>query len=200
MSIVTAIENPRKITVKELFEMELEEGYFYELINGNIVKKQAPSPQHQETSGNIHAAMHAFVKVNQLGKCFTSPIDVFFDKYNNTQPDILFIRKDRQFIVTRHGIEGQPDLIVEILSPSTYKNDRISKKALYLEFGVMEYWIVDPIYMSVEIYVLKQNEYVLKALIVEGEVESDTLEGFKMDIKDIFEKEAENTEGDASEV
>jgi Uma2 family endonuclease len=181
-----------KITVEELFDMELEEGYFYELINGNIVKKQAPSPLHQEAVGNIHVAFHTFIKEKQIGKCYTAPIDVFFDKYNNTQPDILFIKKDRQFIVTKHGIEGHPDLIVEVLSPSSFKNDRISKKALYLQFGVSEYWIVDPIYQSVEVFNLENGIYELKHFIVEsGEVESKILEGFKMDIKNIFE--AQNT-------
>jgi Uma2 family endonuclease len=190
-----------KITVEEFFNMELEEGYFYELINGNIVKKQALSPQHQEAVGSIHAALHNFIKEKQLGKCYMAPIDVFFDKYNNTQPDILFIKKDRQFIITKHGIEGQPDLIVEVLSPSSFKNDRIVKKSVYLQFGVSEYWIVDPIYQSVEVFNLENGEYVLKHFVVEsGELESNVLEGFKIDIKKVFETEtnleiSQTTEG-----
>jgi Uma2 family endonuclease len=189
MSIVATLENPRKITVKELFEMELEEGYFYELLNGIIVKKQAPSPQHQEASGNIYAALHAFVKTNQLGKCYAAPIDVFFDHHNNAQPDILFIKKDRQFIITKNGIEGHPDLTVEVISPSSVRHDKVTKKALYLTFGVSEYWLVDPLYHTVEVYVLKNNDYVLTSTAVEfGEVESLVLEGFKMEIKSIFEK------------
>ena len=183
MSVATALESPKKVTVKELFDMELEEGYFYELLNGIIVKKQAPSPQHQEASGNIYAAMHAFVKTNQLGKCYTAPIDVFFDKHNNAQPDILFIKKDRQFIITKNGIEGHPDLIVEVISPSSVRNDKVTKKALYLTFGVAEYWLVDPLYHTIDIYGLENNDYVLKSSAVEfGEVESLVLEGFKIEI------------------
>jgi Uma2 family endonuclease len=190
MSLTTALENPKKVTVKELFDMELEEGYFYELLNGIIMKKQAPSPQHQEASGNIYAAIHAFVKTNQLGKCYTAPIDVFFDKYNNAQPDILFIKKDRQFIITKNGIEGHPDLIVEVISLSSVRHDKITKKALYLTFGVAEYWLVDPLYHTVDIYGLENNDYVLKSSAVEfGEVESLVLEGFKIEIKSIFESE-----------
>jgi Uma2 family endonuclease len=181
-----------KITVEEFFNMELEDGFLYELINGNIVKKQAPSPQHQEAVSNLLTFMNIHVLSNKLGKCYTAPIDVFFDKYSNTQPDILFIKKDRQFIVTKHGIEGQPDLIVEVLSPSSFKNDRIIKKDLYLQFGVAEYWIVDPIYQSVEIFHLEEGAYVLKYFIVEsGELESKVLEGFKTDIKNIFELETD---------
>ena len=194
MSVTTALENSRKITVKELFEMDLEEGYFYELLNGNIVKKQAPSPQHQLAVSNLLTYMNFHALSNELGQCYTAPIDVFFDEYNNTQPDILFIREERAFIVTRDGIEGQPDLIVEVISPSSIKNDRVTKKDLYLKFGVMEYWLIDPIYQTVEIYALEQDKYVLKLMLVEsGEVVSQVLEGFKIDIKAIFQNKKGST-------
>ena len=118
--IVTKEKEDKLITVEQFFEMELEEGFFYELLNGHIVKKQAPSPMHQEAVANINWFLNNFVREKDLGKVYTSPIDVFFDTYNNAQPDILFIRKDRLFIVDKDGIQGQPDLIVEVLSPSSY--------------------------------------------------------------------------------
>lgn len=177
----------KKITVKEFFEMELEEGFFYELINGHIVKKQAPAPLHQEAVTNLSTFINNFIKEKQLGKCYVSPIDVFFDNYNNTQPDILFIKKDRLFIVTRNGIEGHPDLIVEVLSPSTYRNDRKDKKDLYCEFGVSEYWIVDTHYQAIEIYSLVDNVYVMTSFATAtGLIESRVLEGFSLDIATIF--------------
>lgn len=187
MSVVAQVENPKKVTVKEFFGLELEDGYFYELLNGNIVKKQAPSPQHQIVVSNLLAFMNVYALTNELGQCFTAPLDVFFDEHNNAQPDILFIREDRGFIITSNGIEGQPDLIVEVISPSSVKNDRVTKKDLYLKFGVTEYWLIDPIYQTVEIYALEQDKYVLKFMSVEsGEVESQVLEGFKIDVKSIF--------------
>jgi Uma2 family endonuclease len=177
-----------KITVAELFEMELEEGYFYELINGNIVKKQAPSPQHQEAVGQIFKALDNFVRANHLGKAYIAPIDVFFDKYNNTQPDISFVSKDCSFLVTQNGIEGAPDLIVEVISPSSFRIDRKDKMETYLEFGVKEYWLVDPRSKSVEINVLTNDRYILHTAVSEiGEVESKLLTGFKLDITAIFE-------------
>ncbi len=177
----------RKITVQEFFEMELEEGYFYELINGHIVKKQTPSPPHQEAVTNLSTFINNYTKEKQLGDCYVSPIDVFFDKYNNTQPDILFIKTDRLFIVSNDGIMGHPDLIVEVLSPSTYRNDRSVKKDLYCEFGVSEYWIVDPKNQAIEVYTLEDNTYTLSSFAIEiGEIESKVLVGFKMDIVGIF--------------
>jgi Uma2 family endonuclease len=160
MATIEATEQEeRKITVKELFEMELEEGFFYELINGNIVKKQAPSPLHQRASMRISTIMNNFINEKQNGELFAAPIDVFFDNYNNSQPDILFVKKEREFLITKHGIEGAPDLIVEILSPSTFKIDRKDKFNMYLFFGVPEYWIVDPKNQSIEVYILENNTY-----------------------------------------
>jgi Uma2 family endonuclease len=175
------------ITVEELFEMDLEEGYFYELLNGRIVKKQAPSPPHQKAVVKITTLIENFIMEHDLGDCYTSPIDVFFDKHNNAQPDILFIKKERLFIVTPDGIQGQPDLIVEVLSPSTYRNDRTSKMKIYCQFGVSEYWIVDPNNKAIEIYCLENNAYTMASIAVEtGEITSKVLEGLKVDIEKIF--------------
>ena len=176
-----------KITVEEFFNMELEEGFFYELINGNIVKKQAPSPQHQKAVLKLSKIMDDYSTEKALGEVYISPIDVFFDKYNNTQPDVLFIKNDRNFIITNNGIEGHPDLIVEVLSPSTFKNDRKEKMELYLKFGVTEYWIVDPKNQSVEVYVLENNKYEMPFFAIEtGDIESNVLEGLKFDVARIF--------------
>jgi Uma2 family endonuclease len=185
--ILTKEKEEQRITVEQLFEMELEEGFFYELLNGHIVKKQAPSPQHQKAVANLNWFINNFIREHDLGDCYTSPIDVFFDKYNNTQPDILFIKKDRLFIVNEHGIQGHPDLIVEVLSPSTYRNDRIGKMKLHREFGVSEYWIVDPIYKLVEVYSLENNVYTMISSTIEtGEIVSKVLTDFKIDCEKIF--------------
>ena len=186
MTLIQEKEN-KLITVEELFNMELEEGYFYELLNGHIVKKQAPTPQHQKAVVKITTLIENFITERDLGDCYTSPIDVFFDKYNNTQPDILFIKKERLFIVTKDGIQGQPDLIVEVLSPSTYRTDRIAKMKTHCQFGVSEYWIVDPVYKAVEVYSLENNAYTMTSNAIEtGEVVSKVLEEFKVDIEKIF--------------
>jgi Uma2 family endonuclease len=178
---------PQKITVKELFEVELEEGFFYELINGIIVKKQAPSPAHQKAVTQLVTIFNNYALEKELGDIYTSPIDVFFDKHNNTQPDVLFIRKDRNFIITNDGIQGHPDLIAEVLSPSTFRHDRKEKMKMYLQFGVPEYWIVDPKNQSVEVYFLENDSYDMRFFAIEtGDIESKVLEGLKFDVAKIF--------------
>jgi Uma2 family endonuclease len=180
-------QEEHKITVKELFEMELEEGYFYELIDGIIVRRKTPTPIHQGISMEIATNMSNFIIKNKLGELFAAPIDVFFDPNNNTQPDVLFVKKDRDFIITRNGIEGAPDLIVEILSPSTFKIDRTDKFELHLRFGVPEYWIVDPKNQSIEVYVLEDNRYKMAFFAIEnGLIQSKVLEGLSLEVSEVF--------------
>ena len=124
---------------------------------------------------------------NKWVKFILRQLMCFFDKHNNTQPDIIFIRKDRDFIITENGIEGHPDLIVEVLSPSTFRYDRKEKMELYCGFGVSEYWIVDPKNQSVEVYTLGNDRYNMTYFAIEkGDIESKTLEGLKFEVSLIF--------------
>lgn len=178
----------KKITVKEFSTMDLDENFYYELINGTIVKKQAPSFAHQNASMNLSFLISAFIREKKLGKIVASPIDVFFDEYNNTQPDLLFIRKEREYIITKHGVEGAPDLIIEILSPSTLRFDRREKFNLYLQFGVSEYWIVEPVNKSIEVYFLDNGKYDLQSSSMnEGFIQSKVLDGLTLNITEAFE-------------
>ncbi|MEQ1744950.1 MAG: Uma2 family endonuclease [Saprospiraceae bacterium] len=182
---LTAIE---RITVPEFREMaDFEEGFFYELINGEIVKRSSPSTGHQAASFNLALIFGNFVKEKKLGRCFTAPFDVAFDEENLTQPDILFVSTARAGIVTENCVEGAPDLVVEILSPGTFKADRDDKMNLYLRFGVAEYWIVDPKNRSIEVYTLESNKYQLFSFSIEsGEVVSLVLPGLKVPIEQVF--------------
>ena len=184
---MTAVLN-KKITVQEYLGLEdFEEGFYYELIEGSIVKKSAPSPAHQNASINLIVALSAFVRQHQLGKLFNAPLDVFFDDFNALEPDILFIAKDRLSIIIENGIEGVPDLVIEILSPSTAKNDRGDKMKVYRRTGVREYWIVDPRSLTLEVYVLRDGDFELASFASEkGEVESQVLNGLKMEVSIVF--------------
>ena len=181
----TAIE---KISVREFQEMEdLEEGFLYELIHGELVKRSSPATDHQTASFNLTLILGNYIKEKKLGRCFTAPFDVIFDEENLTQPDILFVSNAKSAIVTDNCVEGAPDLIVEILSPGTFKTDRGDKMKLYCRFGVAEYWIVDPKNRAIEVYVLKEKTYELLSFGIEtGEVESTVLPGFKVPVQEIF--------------
>jgi Uma2 family endonuclease len=130
----------------------------------------------------------AFAKQNNLGRTFVAPIDVFFDDYNFVQPDICFVSKERDFIVdNKNGIFGAPDLIVEVISPGSVRRDRVTKKELYLHFGVKEFWLVDPANRTIEIYVLRNDAYAEHQFLEEeGNVNSTILAGFELDLAALF--------------
>jgi Uma2 family endonuclease len=180
----------KKITVPEFLQMEFEgEDAYYELINGQIVKKSAPTVQHQECSLLLMLKLGNFVVEKKLGKIYTAPTDVYLDDFNHVLPDIFFISTANNKIIDyREGVvTGAPDLIVEILSPGTMGNDRFDKKEAYENAGVKEYWLADPNNRSIEVYENKDGRFEPHSFAaVEGKVQSKVLEGFEVDILDIF--------------
>ena len=106
---------------------------------------------------------------------------------NVVQPDILYISNERREIITENNISGAPDLVIEILSPSTASRDRELKLGLYARFGVREYWIVDPDESSVQVMELGSEGYTTIKTYDSGEVESSALPGFRIAIEEIFE-------------
>ena len=95
--------------------------------------------------------------------------------------------KAREEIITDNGVEGPPDLVIEILSPSTMKHDRGDKMKIYREHQVREYWIVDPKNQPIEGYQHQNNDYDLVSFAVEeGEIVSSVLEGFSLDVRSVF--------------
>src|SRR3990172_11022780 len=100
-----------------------EDGKQYELIDGELCMTPAPRPKHQEIVLRIAQELDGFVRKNGLGKVFVSPVDVLLDRHTVVQPDVLFISQSRVSIVGEEAIEGAPDLVVEVLSPSTFYKD-----------------------------------------------------------------------------
>lgn len=101
----------------------------------------SPTPKHQSVSRELEFELLRFVRVNNLGEIFDVPCDVYFDNSNVVQPDILFISKDRLDIIGEKNIQGEPDLIIEIISENTAHSDLVQKKKLYPRFGVKELMI-----------------------------------------------------------
>ncbi len=139
----------RTITYQEFKEMEFDDNdtSWYEIINGELVGKQAPTTDHQAISAEIVFLLTTFAKRTKIGRVLFAPLDVVFEDENMFHPDILFIKKERLFIVDEKEkvVMGAPDLVVEILSKSTAPDDKGEKKDVYERFGVKEYWLVDPV-------------------------------------------------------
>ena len=159
----------------------------YELFDGELVMTPSPSARHQEIVTELANALSNFVKKESLGKVYVAPLDIIFTEYTVLQPDILFVSQERVNTIVRERIEGAPDLVVEVLSPSTFHKDLRKKMAVYSQFGVQEYWIVDPEVQSMELYCPGKEGLQLARRFAAGEIfESRLLAGFRVEVSSIF--------------
>lgn len=145
-------------TPMEIFRF-LPEGTLVELINKTFVLEPSPTYVHQSVVGELHWKMKDFVEKHGLGKVLIAPFDVYLDNENAFQPDILFVDAKRTHLFRNDGLYGAPDLIVEILSPSTSRYDRKDKKEVYECCGVKEYWLVDPVTCRAEGFYLAEGAF-----------------------------------------
>lgn len=177
------------LTVHEFLDLDIfEDGYLYELINGEIVKRASPDTEHQSISINLMRQFFQHVPAKVAGKLFHAPYDVYLDEENLVQPDLIFVAEANAGIIQTGCIVGVPDLVVEILSPGTHRTDRGAKFKLYQRLGVAEYWIVGPRSQTIEVYALNAGAYDLFALGEEGgTVESNLLKGLSVPVRDIFD-------------
>ena len=176
-----------RCTYADYRNLDADDNYLYELIDGEIVKKSAPSPQHQLISGNLYSLLKHFVVAKQMGKVLYAPVDVFVDDYNAPQPDLFYISQARLAYITADGVFGPPDLVVEIVSPTSISRDYVKKLRIYERFSVPEYWIVNPNHRAVEVYQLINQEYNLFSSATEtGKVQSKVLVGLELDINEVF--------------
>jgi len=165
-----------------------DDGFRYELIEGELFVSPSPSVQHQIAISSLLSAVYQHAKEADLGLVLTAPIGVRLPEEETiVQPDLLFISRERLDLVKDNVIDGAPDLVVEILSPSNWVFDRTRKQKAYEQAGVREYWIVDYRARTVDVLVLEGREYVQRGQYSEGDVApSEALPGFAIPVADIF--------------
>ncbi len=130
-----------------------DDGKRYEAIAGDLYVTPAPSVRHQTISKRLHAALMRLLEEPGHGEVWYAPIGVHFPATGEgVQPDILFVSSERRGIVAPDELKGPPDLVVEIVSPTTAVRDRDLKRRLYERQGVAEYWIVDPEAGAVDVW------------------------------------------------
>jgi Uma2 family endonuclease len=131
----------------------------YELIEGELFVSPAPSLEHQRKTGNLYAELRYFVRQHDLGEVFIAACDVVFDPSTVLEPDIVFVSRGRRSILKVACIEGAPDLVVEVTSDSSRMMDRFVKRDRNAEFGVPEYWLLDPFEPRIEVLRLEGRKY-----------------------------------------
>jgi Uma2 family endonuclease len=177
----------RPLTYDDLVALP-DDGKRYELIGGELYEVPAPNLFHQLGSGTLFSLLRDFVLIRQLGLVFAAPLDVRLDPRNTVQPDIVFLSRERRHLMRKGEfkvIDGAPDLLIEILSPSNRGYDFIKKAALYATFGVREYWIVDTEAETIFVQVLRDRVFV-PLISEDGIVRSEVLPGFEVNPKGLF--------------
>lgn len=176
---------PNKYTYNDY--LLIDDDKRYEIIRGGLIMVPAPFTSHQRVLENLGFIISKCVREKDSGKVFYAPTDVVLAEDVVVQPDILFINKERLDIIEEAAIMGSPDLIVEIVSPSSASYDTVEKRDIYEEYGVKEYWLVFPQEKAIEVLTLWDS--IFKEFCKgrkTGVVLSKIIDGLGVDLKDVF--------------
>lgn len=182
--MIFAMAARTKLTYKDYVQIP-DDGQRHEIIDGEDYVSPAPETYHQRLSGLILHQLMTQIEDRGLGAVYHAPIDIQLSDFDIVQPDLVVVLASRRFIITPKKIKGPPDLVVEILSPSTGSRDQREKLDLYQRAGVPEYWIVDPDEHTVEQRVLKSGKYELVGRHSEA-VDFRGLPGVRVDLKRVW--------------
>ena len=165
------------------------DGKRHEIIDGEHFMTPSPVTKHQRISRKLEWIIESFLKKNPVGEIFYAPYDVILSETNIVVPDLVYISKENSKIITEDNIQGSPDLIVEILSPTNRNYDKVLKKDLYEAFGVKEYWIIDPEEEIVEVYRLSANNHRFSdpGIYKKNQcLKTDLIPALEIDLKEVF--------------
>ena len=146
---------PGQWRYEDLFALP-EDGRRYEIIEGTLIELPRVSWAHASVVANL---LPIFGRIAQGlgGKIVTAPLDVFFPGADPVQPDILVVLPDGKARPSRRGLDGAPDLVVEVISPSHRGHDLLTKRSLYAQAGVREYWLIDPDARRIDVLALERD-------------------------------------------
>lgn len=157
-----------------------------ELLDGEVFLTPAPRYVHSLVVSKLHLLIGNWAEEHG-GDCVTAPTDVLLSLHDLVQPDVLYIAPDRLTITGGPVVAGPPDLVVEVLSPSTSDRDLNIKRAIYERAGVREYWIVDIDTGTITVLELVDGHYVELAMRGDRLV-SRVLPGLDLDPAQVFQR------------
>ena len=176
----------RPATIEEFWALP-ESLLHIEYINGEIVMAPSPTVPHQIVQGNLYYALRTFVQDRGLGRIFAAPLDVVLPTGEVVQPDLFFLNaKQAGRVLAAKRVEEVPSFLVEILSLGSATQDTITKRELYEQNGVREYWIVDAERRSIAQLVLRKKHYALTELGEGDAIKGAVLSGFEMSVGELL--------------
>ncbi len=184
----TVAQTAPKLTYDD-FVLFPDDGKRHELIDGEHYVTPSPNLRHQAVLQNLNHLLHAFAREHRLGRVFFAPLDVVFTRHDVVEPDLIFVSHERDSILTAANLQGAPDLVVEVLSPTTRRRDELLKRDLYERAGVAEYWVVDPVAETVKVYRRAGDDFsrvVLLSATDDDAIVSPLLPGLQIPLAAVF--------------
>ncbi len=156
MGVLTG--SPVKLTYDDYLLLP-DDNNTHEIIDGEHYMAASPSIYHQTVSRRLQFLLYEAIELTGAGVVFNAPTDVQFSDYDVVVPDIFVIQASRTQMISPSRVLGPPDLVIEITSPFSRKKDRETKRRLYEQFSVPEYWLVDPEGHTIERFLLEGERY-----------------------------------------
>ena len=183
--MATAIGGALKLTWDDYLGFP-EDGARHEIIDGEHYVTASPVLNHQRVSRHIQFQLYEQIERQGKGEVFNAPTAVQLSDFDIVEPDLLVVLADHGQRLRETRVDGPPDLVVEILSPSTRRLDRELKMALYQRTGVSEYWIVDPAARRVEKY-RRQGDRLAPTGVFSQQIAFDGLSGVVVDLNRVWD-------------
>ena len=182
------VESEKELTYDDYLNLPDEPGYRFEVLDGMLIREPSPNVMHQRVLVRLLRVVDDYFQDNDPGgQTYCAPLDVTLGEKTVVQPDLLHVSSDQQDIVRERRIDGAPQLVVEILSPSNRRKDRLQKLQIYQRGAVPHYWIVDPDQRTLECFALHDGIYALVA----GGMDDDTVcppgfSGLSIDLENLW--------------
>lgn len=177
----------RLLTYEQYAKMTPPDSGNYELHKGQIIAMPTPTPLHQLVSANLLTEITMFTRKAKNGRVLSAPMDTVFSPNDVLQPDILFLSSKNLHLIGEKKIEGAPDLVVEILSPSNSIKEMAYKKMIYEMSGVLEYWVIHLENQTITQYLSIEGEFLKKNIFTKTDIlKSEVIENFALEVSSIF--------------
>ena len=178
---------PRKRLTYEDYVLFPDDGKRHEIIDGEHYVTAAPFVWHQRIVVRLTLSLGVFLQQHPLGELLVAPTDILLSPHDIVQPDLLFISNERSGITKDANVQGAPDLVIEILSKSTRRLDRVVKRGAYERWGVLEYWMFDPFRKGTDVWERSAGGLLRSLSAAAGDVlTTPLLPGLEIPLAEVF--------------
>lgn len=174
-----------QITVEQYFAM-VGDGQKADLIDGAIYMASPDTFVNDQIAGFMATLLRGHVETRDLGRVLGSRFSFVLSPVRAPEPDVAFVAKERLHLIGHHSMDGGPDVAIEVVSRDSRERDYGDKKRLYLDAGVAEYWIIDPIQRRAELHRLEAGRYDIVPLERNRIFRSKAVSGFWIDVDWLF--------------